>query len=132
MYDTDGYSYAIGVKLNFPIHHEALITPTEDPEVLKYHGNDNILQYRRRSDREYHRLDGPALINLTTGVKMWYRYGKCHCETGPAIEDPELGWVEFHIDGVKLNPRIAVNDPFFIKKFPLLVASMLIYLVHEQ
>lgn len=51
---------------------------------------------------KHHRLDGPAVI-YTYGRKEWYVNGKRHRLDGPAIDDPNIVYRQYWIDGVQYS-----------------------------
>lgn len=51
-------------------------------------------------DGEYHRTDGPAIINKRTGRVEWFLHGKRHRIDGPAIETIPFGYYkEYWVHG---------------------------------
>lgn len=50
------------------------------------------------SDREYHRVDGPAVI-YSDGTQIWYLNGLIHREDGPAVSWPD-GTQVWYVNGV--------------------------------
>lgn len=77
-----------------------------------------------------HREDGPA-IEYVSGTKIWYKQGYKHREDGPAIEYPS-GLVYWRLNGVDIKLNEVIDDPNFCEKYQALVASMLVYLVHNS
>jgi hypothetical protein len=77
-----------------------------------------------------HREDGPAVERIN-GAKYWYINGFCHREDGPAVEwaNGEKSW---YIENRCLNLRESINDPELQAKYPKLIESMIIYLVHNS
>ena len=60
---------------------ESDIMPENFTGIVEYANSDKIW-YR---NGKYHRESGPA-IEFADGSKFWYRNGKYHRESGPAIE----------------------------------------------
>jgi hypothetical protein len=77
-----------------------------------------------------HRLDGPA-VEYVNGTKMWYEHGYEHREDGPAIEYPS-GLVYWRLNGANIKPDEVIDDPNFCERYPALVKSMLIHLIHNS
>ncbi len=87
------------------------------------------------------------------GVKHYYLDGKLHRENGPAIEYPDNSpwWFindEFrpedeisleqntsskfwYLNGQRIDPKKAIEDFNLRQKYPELIASILIHLVHD-
>ena len=66
--------------------------------------------------QKLHRLDGPAVI-YSSGVKKWFKEGKCHRLDGPAITDC-FGKKEWYINGRKHRlDGPAIIDLFGDKKW---------------
>jgi hypothetical protein len=82
-----------------------------------------------RLNGKYHREDGPAVTH-PDGYKAWYQYGKYHREDGPAVE--EFDSFRWFIHGLKIDLEIALNDSKFQKKYPEIIKSMIVYLVHNS
>jgi hypothetical protein len=83
--------------------------------------------WRLRGKR--HRLDGPAL-EWHDGTKSWYKYGKHHRDDGPAVEHAH-GYKAWYLNGQFLDVEKSINDPRLKRKYPKLIESMVIYLVHK-
>jgi hypothetical protein len=64
------------------------------------------------------------------GIKQWWFNNTLHREDGPAVEGMN-GCVGFYLNGKHLNPIKTIHDSEFQVKYPKLVESMIIYLVHE-
>lgn len=77
-----------------------------------------------------HREDGPAVVTKIGG-KSWYKNGKLHREDGPAIEEPD-GTCHWNLDGRAIHIDSIIDNPEFRRKYPALVVSMLVYLVHNS
>ena len=77
-----------------------------------------------------HREDGPAIEHIS-GTKVWYINGFRHREDGPAIEW-NSGIRSWYILGQCLNLEKPINDPDMKLKYPKLIESMIIYLVHNS
>jgi len=54
-------------------------------------------KFWKNKQRQYHRLDGPA-IKCINGYKAWWVNGKLHREDGPAV-DWNNGHIEYWING---------------------------------
>lgn len=65
------------------------------------------------------------------GLKIWQFNDQIHREDGPAIEYPN-GKSYWFLNDKILNPIIAINNIKLRKKYPILVASMIVYLVHKS
>ena len=66
------------------------------------------------------------------GTKIWRnKLNKVHREDGPAAEYSD-GKVFWYVEDKKLDPNIAVNDPELQARYPKLIESMIVYLVHES
>ena len=65
------------------------------------------------------------------GNKFWYLDEKRHREDGPAIEWHN-GHIEYWVRGNYLIPDKTINDPVLKAKYPKLIASMIIYSVHNS
>ena len=81
-------------------------------------------------DGKYHREDGPA-IKLPSGYKAWYFNGGWHRTDGPAREWAN-GETEWWLNNKCQYPEIAIHDPKLQAKYPKLIESMMIYLVHSS
>lgn len=79
-----------------------------------------------------HREDGPAVIEKADGTEWWMINGQLHREDGPAIYRKIDGLAKFYIDGHMLNPEMTINNSELQRKYPKLVAMMLIYLVYNS
>lgn len=88
------------------------------------------------------------------GVKHYYLNDKLHREDGPAIEYPDdspwwfindeyrpnddmpnesiINSKFWYLNGQRINPEEAINDSNLKQKYPELIASILIHLVHES
>ena len=80
---------------------------------------------------EFHREDGPARI-WPDGHKVWYKHGDRHREDGPAIEHFNGIRKVYILNDNELYPKVAINDPELQAKYPKLIESMIIYLVHNS
>lgn len=79
----------------------------------------------------------PGLLNKVStlkigprGTRIWELYGEFHREDGPAI-DHYNGHSYWYLHGKILDPTVAVDNPELKKKYPELINSMIIYLVHQ-
>jgi hypothetical protein len=79
---------------------------------------------------QLHRTDGPAL-EYANEYKAWWLNDKLHRVDGPAIEYAN-GYKEWWLNNQKLNSEEAVNDPELKAKYPGLIETMIIYLVHNS
>jgi hypothetical protein len=68
-------------------------------------------------------------ININ-GTAVWSVSGYYHREDGPAIIYAD-GRQEFWRNGRYIDPNFAVGNKYYSRKYPKLVESMLIYLVHN-
>lgn len=75
-----------------------------------------------------HRDGGPA-CNYDDN-KQWRKYGHLHREDGPAVEYLN-GYKEWWLNGVILS-RSSINDPILMERYPELVNTMIIHLVHSS
>jgi hypothetical protein len=93
-------------------------------------------------------------IDETTKAKHWFLGDKLHREDGPAIEYvdgnewhyyndeyidnwsseiKQTDWSRFwYINGQRIDPEEAMNDPEFKAKYPKFIESILVYLVHNS
>ena len=51
---------------------------------------------------KYHREGGPAL-KYFDGTEIWFIHDELHRLDGPAVVDPELGLIEWWINGEQIN-----------------------------
>jgi hypothetical protein len=65
------------------------------------------------------------------GSKVWRLNDKLHREDGPACEWAD-GSKELWLNYKKLDPETAVNNPELQLKYPRLIESMLVYLIHDS
>ena len=76
-------------------------------------------------------IDDKYTIYVTgSGSKFWYVNNKLHREDSPAIEYGS-GHVEYYINNEELKPRQAIHFPD-LQRYPKLIESMIIYLVHNS
>jgi hypothetical protein len=80
-------------------------------------------------DSKIHRERGPAFISKTT--KEWYKYGKRNRKDGPAFEAIDGVHLWFLNDEL-LDPVVTINDPILKAKYPKLIDSMVVYLIHNS
>lgn len=64
------------------------------------------------------------------GTKNWYFKGLIHREDGPALEFSN-GYKAWYLNGRCLDYLVVVDDPYYQKKYPKLVESIMIYIVHN-
>jgi hypothetical protein len=62
---------------------------------------------------------------------IWEIDGLKHREDGPTVEYAD-GYCQWYIMGKWVDPERAVMDLSFKEKYPELVASMVIYLMHDS
>jgi hypothetical protein len=61
-----------------------------------------------------------------------YRVGNSyHRKDGPAVEGID-GRGVYYLNGKWIKPEEAIHDPVFKEKYPQLIESMLVYLVHNS
>ena len=84
----------------------------------------------RLEDGKLHREDGPA-VEDDSGYTAWCLNGRLHKEDGPALRDA-MGDFVFYIDGHRLDPKIEIYNSDLQAKYPKLIESMIIHLVHES
>ena len=65
------------------------------------------------------------------GFGYWHMNGQIHREDGPVYESAD-GNGAWALNGVFINPKEAINDPELKLKYPKLIESMIIYLVHNS
>ena len=80
-------------------------------------------------NHERHREDGPA-CEWSDGFKEWRVNDQLHREDGPAIESND-GSMTWYLNNKRLYPEEVINDPELQAKYPKLIESMIIYLVHN-
>ena len=81
-------------------------------------------------DGQFHRIHGPA-CEWSDGRKEWWLNGKRHRDDGPALELAD-GTKYWYLNANQLNPRKSINDLELKNRYPELVTSMLVYLVHNS
>ena len=85
--------------------------------------------YRRHITNES-KWTKPICIKIRDG-KIWTLNGGFHREDGPAVEGDD-GSCSWFLNDQRLDPETFVVDPELRLKYPELVASMLVYLVHNS
>ena len=82
---------------------------------------------------KYHRVDGPALEE-DDGSRYWMQNGKYHREDGPAITFPDNDKESpyWYINGRRLYPEKTIKNKKLQAKYPRLIESMIIHLVHNS
>ena len=77
----------------------------EDEEGrLTAHKSTYFKELWRDKAGKLHRLNGPAMITLSSGDMTWYRHGKLHRDDGPALDWPSDGTEEWYRDGKLYEP----------------------------
>jgi hypothetical protein len=70
-------------------------------------------------------------LNYPNEFRYYVHDGWAHREDGPAIEFLD-GYMIWALNGNRLDPEKYTNDPEMKLKYPKLIESMIIYLVHNS
>ena len=77
-----------------------------------------------------HREDGPSREDAD-GFRSWSINGLLHKEDGPAIQYSD-GRGFYWLEGRYLKLELSINNLELQEKYPKLIESMIIYLVHNS
>jgi hypothetical protein len=102
----------------------------EEPGIVRTETEAGAIEYRKIIGGQLHRINGPA-YEAADGFKTWWNDGKCHCETGPAVEQSGFP-PQWFLNGKKLNPHKAVKNPGLKAKYSELINSMIVWLIHNS